>query len=160
MGKSEKGFSLIELLIVVAIILIIAAIAIPNFLRSRVAANQSSAVASLHALSIAQMTYASTYGAGYSVDITTLASPTGGGSPSSTAAGLIDSTLAAGVKSGYSFTYSPGPLDNTGRINSFGFSATPVSNSTGTQFYYTDESGVIRQNSTTNAASTDSPVGN
>ena len=160
MGKSEKGFSLIELLIVVAIILIIAAIAIPNFLRSRVAANQSSAVASLHALSIAQMTYASTYGAGYSVDITTLASPTGGGSPSSTAAGLIDSTLAAGVKSGYSFTYSPGPLDNTGRINSFGFSATPVSNSTGTQFYYTDESGVIRQNSTTTAASTDSPVGN
>lgn len=160
MGKSAKGFSLIELLIVVAIILIIAAIAIPNFLRSRVAANQSSAVASLHTLSLAQMTYASTYGAGYSATITTLASPTGGGSPSSTAAGLIDSTLASGVKSGYSFTYSPGAVDSTGRINAFGFSATPVSNSTGTQYYYTDETGVIRQNSTTNAASTDSPVGN
>jgi len=160
MGKSAKGFSLIELLIVVAIILIIAAIAIPNFLRSRVAANQSSAVASLHTLSIAQMTYASTYGAGYSIDITTLAPPTGGGSPSSTAAGLIDSTLASGVKSGYTFTYSPGAVDSTGRINSFSFSAEPVSSSTGTQYYFTDDTGVIRQNSTTTAASTDSPVGN
>ena len=160
MSKSAKGFSLIELLIVVAIILIIAAIAIPNFLRSRVSANQSSAVASLHTLSLAQMTYASTYGAGYSVDMATLTSPTGGGSPSSTAAGLIDSTLASGVKSGYTFTYSPGPVDSTGRINAFSFSAEPVSSSTGTQYYFTDETGVIRQNSTTSAASTDSPVGN
>jgi type IV pilus assembly protein PilA len=160
MDKSAKGFSLIELLIVVAIILVIAAIAIPNFLRSRVAANQSSAVASMHTLAIAQMTYSSTYGGGFSVDMTTLASPTGGGTSSSTAAGLIDSTLASGVKSGYSFTYSPGAVDATGRINSFSFIATPVSVSTGTQYYYTDASGVIRQNSTTTAASTDSPVGN
>jgi prepilin-type N-terminal cleavage/methylation domain-containing protein len=160
MDKCAKGFSLIELLIVVAIILIIAAIAIPNFLRSRVAANQSSAVASLHTLSIAQMTYASTYGAGYSVNMLALAPPAAGGTPSSTAAGLIDSTLATGVKSGYIFTYSPGPADSTGRINAFSFSADPVSSSTGTQYYFTDESGVIRQNSTTAAASTDSPVGN
>jgi hypothetical protein len=68
--------------------------------------------------------------------------------------------LASGLKSGYSFTYSPGAIDSTGRINSFNFSAIPVSKSTGTQYYYTDETGVIRQNSTTNAASTDSPVGN
>ncbi len=160
MQKTEKGFSLIELLIVVAIILVIAAIAIPNFLKSRVAANQASAVASLHTLSLAQMTYASTYGAGYSVDMATLASPIGGGNPTSTAAGLIDSALATGVKSGYSFTYSPGPVDSTGRINSFGFTADPVSSSTGTQFYFTDESGVIRQNATTIAGATDSPVGN
>jgi type IV pilus assembly protein PilA len=160
MGKSEKGFSLIELLIVVAIILIIAAIAIPNFLRSRVAANQSSAVASLHTLAIAEMTYSSTYGGGFSVDITSLAMPSGGGNTSSTAAGLIDSALASGSKSGYTFTYSPGPVDTSGRINAFNFSAQPVSSSTGTQYYYTDESGVIRQNSSTTAASTDSPVGN
>jgi prepilin-type N-terminal cleavage/methylation domain-containing protein len=160
MGKCPKGFSLIELLIVVAIILVIAAIAIPNFLRSRVAANQTSAVASLHTLSIAQMTYASTYGVGYSVDMLSLAPPTGGGTPTSTAAGLIDSALATGIKSGYSFTYSPGPVDSTGRINAFNFTADPVSSATGTQFYFTDASGVIRQNATTIAASTDSPVGN
>jgi prepilin-type N-terminal cleavage/methylation domain-containing protein len=158
-AKGAKGYSLIELLIVVAIILIIAAIAIPNFLRSRVAANQSSAVASLHTLGIAEMTYSSTYGEGFSFDMTYLAPPTGGASPSSTAAGLIDSILAAGVKSGYNFTYSPGAADGTGRINDFSFSADPISSSTGTEYYYTDTSGVIRQNSTTAAGSTDSPVG-
>jgi prepilin-type N-terminal cleavage/methylation domain-containing protein len=159
MDQRGNGFSLVELLIVVAIILVIAAIAIPNFLRSRVAANQSSAVASLHTLSIAEMTYSSTYGSGFSIDLNALAPPTGGATPSSAAAGLIDSVLASGEKSGYSFTYSPGAIDATGRINAFGFSAIPVSNSTGTQYYFTDESGVIRQNSTTTAGITDTPVG-
>jgi len=159
MGKGANGFSLIELLIVVAIILVIAAIAIPNFLRSRVAANQSSAVASLHTLEIAEMTYSATYGTGYTLDMLTLAPPVGGGSGTSTAAGLIDSVLATGIKSGYSFTYSPGAIDVSGRINSFAFTATPLSSSTGTQYYYTDESGVIRQNATTAATVSDSPVG-
>lgn len=159
MDKGAKGFSLIELLIVVAIILVIAAIAIPNFLRSKVAANQSSAVASLHTLEIAEMTYSSTYGGGYSTNLQYLASPGGTVLATSTAAGLIDSVLASGVKSGYSFTYSPGATDPTGRINAFSFTAIPVSSTTGTQYYYTDESGVIRQNSTTTASSTDSPVG-
>ena len=160
MKNSSKGFSLIELLIVVAIILIIAAIAIPNILRSRVAANQSSAVASMHTLAIAEMTYSSTYGNGFTPDMLTLSPPTGGGSTSSTAAGLIDSSLASGRKSGYTFSYTPGAVDSTGRINAFHFSAIPVSSSTGTQYYYTDESGVIRQNPSAAAASTDSPVGN
>jgi prepilin-type N-terminal cleavage/methylation domain-containing protein len=160
MAKGAKGFSLIELLIVVSIILVIAAIAIPNFLRSRVAANQASAVASLHTLGIAEMTYASTYGAGYSWVMGYLASPTGGAGPTSTAAGLIDSVLATGVKSGYNFAYSPGAIDTTGRVNAFSFSADPVSSSTGTQYYYTDASGVIRQNSTSAAGTTDTPVGN
>lgn len=160
MDKSAKGFSLIELLIVVAIILIIAAIAIPNILRSRIAANQSSAVASMHTLAIAEMTYSSTYGNGFTVDMLTLQPPTGGGGTSSTAAGLIDSNLAGGTKSGYKFTYTPGAVDTTGRINAFNFNAIPASSSTGTQYYYTDESGVIRQNAKIAAASTDSPVGN
>ena len=63
--KKQKGFSLIELLIVVAIILIIAAIAIPNLLRSRMAANEASAVGSVRTLNTAQVTYSSTWGIGY-----------------------------------------------------------------------------------------------
>ena len=66
MRHEQRGFSLIELLIVVAIILIIAAIAIPNFLRSRVAANQASAIESIRVISTAEVTYASTYGTGFS----------------------------------------------------------------------------------------------
>lgn len=108
MERSPKGFSLIELLIVVAIILIIAAIAIPNFMRSRVAANQASAVSSLRTLNTAEVTYSSTFGGGYSTDMPSLAQPAPGGVATSTAAGLIDSVLAQGAKSGYTFVYSPG----------------------------------------------------
>jgi type IV pilus assembly protein PilA len=159
MKKSSKGFSLIELLIVVAIILIIAAIAIPNLLRSRIAANQASAVGSARTLNTAEITYSSTYNVGFSANMASLAPPAAGANPTSTAAGLIDSVLAGGAKSGYSFTYSPGASDSTGRINTYAITAVPITNSTGTNYYYTDQSGVIRQNSTTTAASTDSPIG-
>jgi len=76
MKNSSKGFSLIELLIVVAIILIIAAIAIPNLLRSRIAANQASAVGSCRTLNTAEVTYASTFNVGFSADLYSLAPPT------------------------------------------------------------------------------------
>ena len=75
MRKSSKGFSLIELLIVVAIILIIAAIAIPNLLRSRIAANQASAVGSLRTLNTAEITYSSTYNVGFTATLSYLAPP-------------------------------------------------------------------------------------
>src|SRR5437660_7932105 len=104
MGKRQKGFSLIELLIVVAIILIIAAIAIPNLLRSKMAANEASAVGSLRSLNTACITYSTTYGS-YP---TTLASLGPAATASSTTADLIDSVLASGTKSGYSFTYAGG----------------------------------------------------
>lgn len=159
MKKGSKGFSLIELLIVVAIILIIAAIAIPNLLRSRIAANQASAVGSLRTLNTAEITYSSTYNVGFTATMSYLAPPaTAGANPTSVAAGLIDSVLAGGAKSGYSFLYSAGVADSTGRINTYSFTGSPITSSTGTNFYYTDQSGVIRQNSTATAGSTDSPI--
>src|SRR6202451_4489534 len=104
MRNKQKGFSLIELLIVVAIILIIAAIAIPNLLRSKMAANEASAVGSLRTLNTSSVAFSTTYG-NYPPSLAALGPSS---APSSTAADLIDSVLAGGTKSGYTFTFSAG----------------------------------------------------
>jgi len=165
MKRNPQGFSLIELLIVVAVILVIAAIAIPNLMRSRVAANQASAVGSLHVLNTAEATYSSTYG-GYSPTLGYLGPPEGGTQVVASGAGLIDSILSGGSpgatessKSGYTFTYSPGVSDQNGRIYSYSILANPITaGTTGNNYYYTDQVGVIRQNATEQASSTDSPL--
>jgi len=139
MRKRQQGFSLIELLIVVAIILVIAAIAIPNFLHSKMAANQASAVGSMRSLNTALVSYNTTYGI-FPAALTNLGPIASGGTPSSTSADLIDAVLAAGIKSGYTFVYSAGASDE-----SYSLTATPVAAATsGQNMYFTDQSGVIR----------------
>jgi type IV pilus assembly protein PilA len=166
MRKNQKGFSLIELLIVVAIILIIAAIAIPNLLRSKMAANESSAVGSARTLNTAEVTYATAYpGTGYSADMPSL-----GGVPATcattatpAAACLIDNVLAnataAGVaKSGYFFTYALNGA--AGGINTaYTINVAPANaGTTGQRFFFTDQSGVIRYGLTGAATVASSPI--
>jgi prepilin-type N-terminal cleavage/methylation domain-containing protein len=140
----QDGFSLIELLIVVAIILIIAAIAIPNLLRSRIAANETSTVGSLRTINTAEITYNSTYPTvGFTCTLSNLGPPSSG-NPTSTAAGLIDSNLASGNKAGY--TIAPGTCSTAGAVTvDYQWKADPQSvGTTGQRYFCTDASGVIK----------------
>jgi prepilin-type N-terminal cleavage/methylation domain-containing protein len=158
--KKQKGFSLIELLIVVAIILIIAAIAIPNLLRSRMAANEASAVGSIRTINTAEVTFSSTYpdvgfaGLG-ALGGATPAACTGAGS--ATQACLIDSVLSLGTKSGYTFVV--GGLAGTPIIVTYTVNAAPVApGQSGQRYFFSDQSGVIRYNQAAAAAVTDPPL--
>ena len=107
--RKHKGFSLIELLIVVAIILIIAAIAIPNLLRARIAANESAAASGIRTVNTGMISYASTYPTvGYAATLLSLGpgSPTAAcpAPPVQATACVIDGVLASGVKQGYTYT--------------------------------------------------------
>ena len=140
--RKQKGFSLIELLVVVAIILIIAAIAIPNLLRARMAANEASAVASVRTINTAMVTYDSSYpDVGFAANLAALggADPC---TPSSTTACLIDSVLSAGSKSGFNFTATGagGPP-----AVQYYVTATPITlNQTGTMSFCSFEDAVVR----------------
>jgi len=158
--RQGGGFSLIELLIVVAIILIIAAIAIPNFMRARITANETAAVASCRNITTAEVTYSSTYNIGYSATLLSLGPPGGGGAVGPDSAGLIDDVLASGSKSGYVFTYSATDTDGNGTMDTFTVNADPATPGvTGYRHFYTDPSGVIRQNQTGKASASDTPIG-
>jgi prepilin-type N-terminal cleavage/methylation domain-containing protein len=156
MRTRQKGFSLIELMIVVAIILIIAAIAIPNLLSARMAGNEASAVGSVRTLNTACITYNSTWGVGYPALLSNL----GPGSPATaTNADLIDVVLSSGTKSGYSFVYVAGAPDGAGNIDSYTLNANPtVPGSSGIRFFYTDQGGVITYAYGTPAAISDNPL--
>jgi len=161
MRKRQKGFSLIELLIVVAIILIIAAIAIPNLIRARIAANQSSSAASLRTIASASAMYQSTYQDGYPGGFLVM----GPANPvSCNKAGLLDNILggaAAPSKSGYNFAFTAGAQPVTtipagcavaGNSDMFSVQSDPASASTGTVHYCVDATNVIRQDSTAQIA--------
>ena len=140
--RKQKGFSLIELLIVVAIILIIAALAVPNFLRSRIAANESAAAAAVRIVTSAQISYSSTYpSVGFASTLTALGGPNCN-PPGPTSACIIDDPLAAGLRSGYNFVL----VNVSGTpASSYNVIATPAAyNSSGTKYVCATEDSIIR----------------
>jgi len=169
--KKQKGFSLIELLIVVAIILIIAAIAIPNLLRAKISANEASAVGSMRSIVTAEVSYnaagwtSGTTPLGFSPTLPDLGpngTSTSCSPPTSTQTCYLDGVLAnatgtATAKSGYYFSYVPatGGPPNTGfAVN--GNPATP--GQTGNRYFFTDQTGVIRFNPSAAATNSDNPL--
>jgi type IV pilus assembly protein PilA len=150
-GKQvASGFSLIELLIVIAIILIIVAIAIPNFLRSKIAANESAAVENVRTITTASVVYSTSWGNGYPPALSNLGGT--GNTATCNQANLLDPLIATAPyqKSGYVFGYvgQDGTVAQPGGCSSPGFvgflaTATPLNSYTGVRSFCSDETGVI-----------------
>ena len=162
--RKQKGFSLIELLIVIAIILIIAAIAVPNLLRSKMAANETSAVGSVRTINNAEVLYSTTYpDTGYAANIGFLGGPIGAAcNPAPNTACIIDPVLsnAPNQKSGYGFAAVGAAGLNGGPSVAFTVNGDPITfGTTGARDFFSDQTFVIRYSTNGNpAAATDKPL--
>jgi type IV pilus assembly protein PilA len=146
--QHEAGFTLVELLIVMSVILIIMAIAIPGMQKAVIRANETSAISSLRMLSTMENEYSSTYPQhGFSCSLTALGGKQGSGTPTPESAQLINDDLASGDKSGYKFTITncqKQTINNVDQYNSYTIYAVPNSvGHTGNRGFCTDENGQI-----------------
>lgn len=148
--ERQKGFSLIELLIVIAIILIILVIAIPQYNKARMNAQEMAAVAEIQNINKMEIQYYSQFGA-YATSLAQLGPPTQGGTEGPNAAGLLPANLTQGSSGGYNFTLTQTP-------NGYALVAVPKAfNSTGRRTFFTDQTDVVHQNWGQDPATANSP---
>lgn len=148
--RRERGFSLIELLIVIAIILIILVIAIPQYNKARMNAQEMAAIAEIGTINKMEIQYYSQFG-NYATTLAQLGPPTQGGAEGPNAAGLLPANLASGSSGGYNFTLAQTP-------GGYSISAVPKSfGSTGRRTFYSDQTDVVRQNWAQDPATANSP---
>ncbi|MBI3483533.1 MAG: pili assembly chaperone [Acidobacteria bacterium] len=138
--------------------LVLAAVFMPNLLDGHGRRNEASAIRSLRTINTSEVTYASTYGKGFSPTLAVLGPPPAGDKPSAAHADLIDSVLAGGKKSRYNFVYAAGPPDKEGHIKSYSVVARPATPGvSGNRSFFTDETGVIRATMENRPASVSDP---
>jgi type IV pilus assembly protein PilA len=148
--KNRRGFSLIELLIVIAIILIIITMAVPQYNKVQMYTRETAAIKAIQTVRDMQVQYQSQYGR-FAKSLTEMGSPTGGGAPSPSAAGLIGSDLASGEKQGYRYVLSEKP-------GGYVIIATPITYGTsGSRSFYSDETMIIHENYGAEPATASSP---
>ena len=165
-AKAKSSNKTVIILVVVAavlvlalpVILIIAAIAIPNLLRARIAANESSAAASVRTITTAAIQYQAQYGH-YPQTLEQLSQPPGNAPPDENHAGFIDATLAGRIKSGYVFTYAGVDSQHDGKIDAFTINADPAqANRTGMKHFFCSEDGVVRMENDRPASAESPPL--
>ena len=148
-SSAQAGFSLVELLIVMSIILILITLAIPGYEHVHIKADETSALASIRMLNSSEADYNGSYPShGYACSLASLGGKTGAGTPTAEAAQLIPDDLATGAKSGYNFVISncsKNTVNNQDQYNSYQITATPISvGRSGNRGFCSDESGQIR----------------
>ncbi len=148
-SADEAGFTLVELLIVMSVILIIITLAIPSYEHVHIRANETSAIASVRMLNSMETEYNSSFPShGFACSLANLSGKTGSGTPTPEAAQLIPDDLASGSKAGYNFTVSncaKNTVNNVDQYNSYQITATPINvGRSGNRTFCSDESGQIR----------------
>jgi len=158
MRKESQGISWLEVIVLIVVVVLVAGIVVPNLWKSKAEINQASAVRSLRMIYNAEANYAQAYDNGFTPALSTLGPPPDA-MPTAALAGYLDSELAGGTKEGYTFSYTAGPADSNGRIQTYTLTANPVSSSTGATHYFLDQTGLIRQNTQQQATDKDKPLG-